>query len=252
MVDQLNAPLRTPIQNDHFGYEFLERDARGRFHPGEDMNGPGAGSADQGMPVYAIGPGVVTFVDIVGPNLGWGKICYTKHDMEQYFLSFGVDRPDWCPEMIWSQYAHMQDVEVTEGQEVDQNTIIGPLGGTPYWSPHLHWEIRKRPLGVYYYPSTRVTEDQMHEMYFAPTKFVDRVNIYILMERSKQRPTSRLIKSEKQPEVYVYNGKSRFHIPNEQTALLLFGPDWIDEVEEVGTKQLKAIKEDEPLPDMKP
>lgn len=252
-MPQLNAPLRTPIPNDHFGYRFMEiESSKGRFHPGEDMNGPGAGAADKGMPVFAIGPGVVSFVDEVGPNLGWGKMCFTKHDMEQYFLSFGVERPAWCPATVWALYAHLEDVLVTEGQEVNQETTIGLLGGTPYWSPHLHWEIRKRPLGVTYYPPAGTTREQMLDMYFEPTRFVDDVNTYILNARAKQRPTEKLIKTEKQPEVYVYNGKKRFYIPNEQTALFLFGPDWEKAVGLVDPKTIKAIPEGDPLPDLQP
>jgi hypothetical protein len=96
-----------------------------------------------------------------------------------------------------------------------------------------------------------VTEEQMHNMYFDPIKFVDDVNIYILLSQAKPRPTSRLIKGDKQPEVFVYNGVRKFYIPDEETALLLFGPDWGLEVEEITIKALKAINSGGDIPSMK-
>lgn len=249
---KINAPFRRPIVNHHYGYRFAEREKKGRLHPGEDLNGPGPGASDLGLEVFCIGPGEVTFIDESGPNFGWGKLLYVKHDMKQYFLSYGLEVPEWCPDFVWSQYAHLEEVQVTVGEKVNQETVLGLLGGTPYWSPHLHHEVRKRPLGVYYYPNKRVTKAELEKMYFKPMKFVDDVNLYVIESRTPSRPTSRLIKAEKRPEIYVYNGKERFHIPNEQTALLLFGPMWFEDVEEIKVKDLKAIKESDPIPNMSP
>ena len=139
-----------------------------------------------------------------------------------------------------------------EGDTVDQSSPIATLGGTGGWSPHLHHEIRKRPLGVWFYPSGKDME-WIESNYFNPEKFVRMVNSYVAdqLTTPPDTITSRLIKAEKQPEVYVYNGIQRFHVPDEEPALLLLGPDWGEEVQEIKIKRLKDIKEGDPIPSMK-
>lgn len=251
-MSTLNLPLRTPIKNDHFGFEFLDRDFQGRLHPGEDFNGPGGGNSDLGMPVYPICAGEVSFISPIGkPNYGWGNLVYVKHNMKEYFSSFGVPQPEWCPDFVWSQYAHLEDVNVVEGQKVDQREPIATLGGTGGWYAHLHHEIRKRPLGVWYYPDKTKDADWINKNYFEPSEFVRMVNLWVTehLTMPPETITEKLIKSEKDPNVFVYNGYSKFLIPDEETALLLFGPDWSDLIQVV--KSIKDINLGEPIPSMK-
>ncbi len=254
MSTQINSKLRSPIENDHYGFRFGEKDFQGRLHPGVDLNGKGAGAADKGTLIYPIAPGVVTFISPLGKrNFGWGNMIFVKHDMGQYFLSFGVDRPSWCPEFVWSQYAHLETVKVKVGDDVDHSEPIATLGGSGGWSPHLHHEIRKRPLGVWFYPSRDKSMEWLNKNYFNPDEFVSLVNGYISSQliTPPETITSRLIKGEKQAEVYVFNGSKRFHIPDEETALFLFNPDWAEEIQEIKIKLLKAIPEGDPLPSMR-
>jgi hypothetical protein len=49
----------------------------------------------------------------------------------------------------WALYAHMDNVEVTEGQPVNAGTRLGTMGGTSNgkfsgMAPHLHLEVRRR------------------------------------------------------------------------------------------------------------
>lgn len=178
--------LNLPFKNDHYGYRFAQRDELGRFHPGVDFNGPGVGDADQGIPVRSIGPGVVTFVGL-GYNSGWGNHVYVKHDMAAYFKAQGVEMPSWCPAAVWTHYAHLQDgsVGVKVGQTVTGDTVIGKNGHTGSnpkgrsWTAHLHWEVRKRPLGVNYYPPKAVSAQDFNGMYFDPEEFVADVNKWV-------------------------------------------------------------------------
>jgi len=254
MSKPINSQLRIPIVNDHYGFKFGSKDYQDRYHPGVDLNGPGGGDADKGTPVHPIGPGIVSFVAPLGKrNRGWGNLVYVKHDMAQYFLSFRLERPEWCPEFIWSQYAHLDNVLVEEGDSVDQDTVLGPLGGTGGWSAHLHHEIRKRPLGVWFYPRKGTSMDWIKQNYFDPEVFVSSINVYISghLASPSDTITETLIKAEKQNEVYVYNGELRFHVQDEESALLLFGPDWAKEIQEISIKQLKDIPEGDPIPSMK-
>ena len=254
MSKQINSKLRVPIVNDHYGFLFGSKDFQGRLHPGVDLNGPGGGNADKGTSIYPIAPGVVTFVAPLGKrNRGWGNLVYVKHDMAQYFLSFGIERPEWCPEFVWSQYAHLDEVFVAAGDSVNQDVPMATLGGTGGWSAHLHHEIRKRPLGVWFYPRKNVSMDWIKQNYFNPEQFVETVNGFVsdYLTTPPETITETLIKGEKQDEVYVYNGQSRFHVPDEETALLLFSPDWEDNLQEIKIKQLKEIPEGDPIPSMK-
>ena len=89
--------------------------------------------------------------------------------------------------------------------------------------------------------------------YFDPEDFIRTVNTYVTTQLASppETITETLIKGEKQDEVYVYNGQSRFYIPDEETAFLLFGPDWVDYIQEIKVKQLKDLPEGDPIPSMK-
>jgi len=49
---------------------------------------------------------------------------------------------------LYSIYAHLASINVTEGQKVDKNTVIGIMGNTPFHKQvpegavHLHFEVR--------------------------------------------------------------------------------------------------------------
>lgn len=170
--------LTLPITNDHYGFRFAQRDTLGRFHPGVDLNGPGGGDADEGMEVACMAPGRVTAV-LTGYNGGWGNLVYVKHDMDAIFAGIGIPRPDDIPSVVFSQYAHLKDesIKVSVGGSVETGTIIGAVGKTGgQASSHLHFEVRKQALGVFYYPPKTLLVGEFHERYFNPEEFIDRIN----------------------------------------------------------------------------
>lgn len=63
---------------DHFGWKYLEKaDYSGKYcyHPGEDLNGKGAGDSDKGTPFYSATNGIVVYCYTgTGSNGGWGKL----------------------------------------------------------------------------------------------------------------------------------------------------------------------------------
>ena len=114
-------------------------------HLGNDWNGNGGGDTDLGDPVHAIAAGVVTVASDHGG--GWGNVVRVVHP---------------CGEVpgreVESLYAHLDTIEVQEGQRVDRGQRIGTIGtaGGQYRA-HLHLELRARrgmPLGGGYSKDT--------------------------------------------------------------------------------------------------
>ena len=101
------------------------------WHTGEDWN-RGSGDVDLGDPVYTTAHGQV---NVARPYSGWGNIVLIEHRL-----------PDG--NTVWSQYAHLRDVTVGEGQEVLRGDQIGTIGkGDQNKFPaHLHLEIRLKDL----------------------------------------------------------------------------------------------------------
>lgn len=90
---------------------------RGRhFHHGIDIR------AKRGTKVYAASSGIVEFS---GRQNGYGNIVIVKHNK------------------VKTAYAHLNRLNVSAGQKVAGNTIIGEVGNTGNSSgPHLHFELR--------------------------------------------------------------------------------------------------------------
>lgn len=63
---------------DHFGWQYLEKanySGKYCYHPGEDLNGKGAGHSDKGTPFYSATNGIVVYCYTgTGSNGGWGKL----------------------------------------------------------------------------------------------------------------------------------------------------------------------------------
>jgi lysostaphin len=89
------------------------------FHSGIDL------SAQPGTSVQAIGEGVVVLAQEQG---SYGNLVIINH-------SSGMQ----------SRYAHLEDIKVSVGEEVNKGDLVGTVGttGTPTLKkPHLHFEIR--------------------------------------------------------------------------------------------------------------
>ncbi|GAB1420039.1 hypothetical protein MASR2M15_01140 [Anaerolineales bacterium] len=110
-VSPVNSELTSPFGN----FRTLNEQVQTR-HTGWDLK------AQAGTPVMAMGSGVVAFarpLDIRGNyviiNHGWG---------------------------VFSGYAHLSQVHVTQGQTVEKGQIIGMSGNSGRSSgPHLHWDV---------------------------------------------------------------------------------------------------------------
>ena len=87
-----------------------------RSHTGVDIAAP------KGTPIYATADGVVSGEN---PGSGYGICVVVDH-------GFGFK----------TLYAHLQDVKVSEGQQVKRGTVIGTVGRTGLAQGyHLHYEV---------------------------------------------------------------------------------------------------------------
>lgn len=123
------------------GYQFLDwSPSNNSYHPGSDMN-RGSGFDDLGDPVYSFKTGVVSHIQY--SKRGYGNMVIIKHKKG-----------------IYSKYAHLKEIYVSEGEQVNTFEVIGTVGSTgASTASHLHFEIYKNnfslPLGKNfenYYP----------------------------------------------------------------------------------------------------
>lgn len=103
-----------------------------RHHPGVPTKTHAAGhfgldlKQPRGSKVYAIGPGVVARTG-TGAKKG-GNWVTTHHEDGKVSV----------------YYAHLDSINVSPGDKVDNNTVIGTLGdtGNARYFPHLHYQVK--------------------------------------------------------------------------------------------------------------
>jgi murein DD-endopeptidase MepM/ murein hydrolase activator NlpD len=140
-----NMPTTVPVSGDNFIIRGFGRGIdpfsdRKTFHYGVDFAGK------LGEPVFAAGDGIVKSV---GKDAFFGKMISIKHGQSTETF-----------------YAHLQSINVQEGQKITRGQIIAAIGNTGLTTgPHLHYEImtrgKKRDPLLYYLPdlSTRHPPD---------------------------------------------------------------------------------------------
>jgi murein DD-endopeptidase MepM/ murein hydrolase activator NlpD len=138
MASEFTYPV-DPVTHAVTGYGFeVVNNEKGEFdhiHPGEDWNRIGAaGDGDLGDPVFSIANGFVKFAGMT--SVGFGNAVLIEHML-----------PDG--KKIWSQYAHLDQVLVVDGQRVSRGQQVGTIGKTGgFTNAHLHFEIRIKDLPV--------------------------------------------------------------------------------------------------------
>lgn len=112
-------PLAIPAPiTSLFGWRTHPISGTRRFHAGTDVGAP------LGTPVLAAFAGKVAIADWMG---GYGQSVVLKHNETQETL-----------------YAHLSEILVQPGQQIEQGTVIGRVGSTGNSTgPHLHFEIRQ-------------------------------------------------------------------------------------------------------------
>lgn len=104
----------------------LDNAYRGAIHNGVDVG------IATGTEIRSIGNGVV-YAKGSSPSGGWGNWVMVKHDKVR-ILNNDIE--------FYSLYAHMvSETYLNVGDRVSANTVVGWVGGTPYWAPHLHFSL---------------------------------------------------------------------------------------------------------------
>ncbi|HEX3007383.1 MAG TPA: peptidoglycan DD-metalloendopeptidase family protein [Bacteroidales bacterium] len=135
------------------------------IHPGIDLNGTGGGDTDWGQPVYAIGKGTVEVAKDFGSP--WGNVVSIKH---KYIVNGLVH-------VCYSLYAHLETIQVSEGDFVQKRKQIGEIGtGGGRYAAHLHLEIRNENMKGFpatYWPSSHSKDTTwVKEHYLDPEEFI--------------------------------------------------------------------------------
>ncbi len=113
---------RLVLRSDRYGKGYFGASrSGGRIHAGIDIK------ASVGSPVMASKSGRVFFA---GDDPGYGHYVEIHH-----------------PDGLLTRYAHLSEIQVTEGEWVHQGRIIGATGKTgnadqAAITPHLHFEIK--------------------------------------------------------------------------------------------------------------
>ncbi|MFY8105863.1 MAG: peptidoglycan DD-metalloendopeptidase family protein, partial [Elstera sp.] len=123
-----SLPLSVPVRNDYavmsgFGYRKDPFNGRAALHEGLDLQ------AAHRTPIRPGAPGRVVFA---GWHPQYGRLVEVDHGYS-----------------IRTRYAHMDELSVTDGQEVDRGTVLGLMGRSGRASGvHLHYEVvvNGRPL----------------------------------------------------------------------------------------------------------
>ena len=103
------------------------------YHTGADLNF-GRPYEDRGMACYACASGVVTFASRMGV---WGNLIVIRHDP--------LHEPSG--RVIYSRYAHVQNVRVGVGERVSRGQRICEVGDAfGRFVPHLHFDLSATTL----------------------------------------------------------------------------------------------------------
>jgi len=162
------APMKYDVPFN--GLEWLEwYDAHNVYHPGWDLN-KGSSNQDKGLPVVAWLDGEIEYIAPEGKsNGGFGNFMIIYHP------AYG----------FWTRYAHLDRIDVRQGEKVEEGQQVGTCGNTGTTYAHLHWEVFNQALyniqktywkGPFrYYPSGK-SKQWIQQHYIDGLKTIDELN----------------------------------------------------------------------------
>ncbi len=163
------------------------------IHTGEDWNGKGKGNTDLGQPVYATALGnVIEAKDYGAP---WGNVVLIEHCYPENGKVI----------IVYSLYAHLNEVKTRKGKIVSKREQIGTIGdGHGSYPAHLHFEIRKENMKEFaanYWPSSNGKDiPWVKEHYYSPSEFIKQHRKINLPSKKEQV----LVAVKHEYKMYVY------------------------------------------------
>ncbi len=132
---QRNAYITFPVPN--LGNYKLDGTENSGSHPGIDIKAP------IGTPIKAIANGII--VRIGNQTTGFGKFISIVH------TNVGDSKIT-----LYSNYAHLSEILIKDGQKVEKGQIIGKVGNTGMaTAPHLHFQLDSKDAPFHpYWPFT--------------------------------------------------------------------------------------------------
>lgn len=171
--------MRNPVdfKSNKNGYEYLDYVSLGVLHSGKDYNF-GSGSQDEGLPVYAITDGEVVYAK--DTKNGWGNLVVIYHP------AYGV----------WTRSAHLKNIKVKVGEKIKEGAILGGIGGTGGWTPHLHFDVILKELKTWEKYTTGMSEQKVREYYANPELWIN--EMIADEQKNKEELTPEIVKWAKE------------------------------------------------------
>jgi len=121
------------------GFAFLDWHKENNvYHPGEDYNF-GYGDQDLGQDTNCTANGIV--VHVSKRTTGYGNLIICKHNLGYNLRKFIKETYGIDTNKLYSLYAHLKDISVNVGDEIDCGQKIGTVGKSGTKWAHLHFEI---------------------------------------------------------------------------------------------------------------
>lgn len=144
VIEAKHPVFRFPVDCGYISQGFgntvfaaIDRAYGGAIHNGFDVG------VNTGTPIFAIGDGEV-FARGRTPSGNWGNWIIVRHDP----VKIRTDEKDkdgnyiYTERVFYSLSAHMVAfTHLKLGERVTPNTVVGFVGGTPNWAPHLHLSL---------------------------------------------------------------------------------------------------------------
>lgn len=143
------------MQYTHFGYEFLQKNSNGQYHPGWDLNWGNSKDADLGLPVYPMTDGEVVYAKATGN--AWGNLMVVHHPHIN----------------MWTRYGHLQKMNYKVGNKVKEKDILATCGKSGTSSAHVHWDLIIKKLPNWEKYTTGMSRDEVREWYQDGIEFVN-------------------------------------------------------------------------------
>lgn len=157
------------------GFTFLDWDQSNNvYHPGEDYNF-GYGDQDLGQDVNLVANGIV--IHTSRKTTGYGNIIIVKHTLGYNLKRFIKETYGIETDTLYSLYAHLKDIFVNIGDEIEGGARIGTVGKSGTQWAHLHFEILA-PIGELlgkawrFYP-TNWSKEKVQEYWLPAYRFIE-------------------------------------------------------------------------------